>query len=173
MTTSEKKKVEVVAPASLAEGFLFQTSHAGKSLTVTVPPGGVRKGTAFMSSLPSDFDVESVRDELEEETNGVAPGSERSTEKSSERSTGEESERSTANALPPPNALTGGEWGDEWFLSTDASSSCGCFAFFSSRRPKEEKRIVYATKDGKFYDENGRETTGGHGFEPFERKENG
>jgi len=39
--------VQVTAPADLQEGYKFQVEVNGKSMTVGVPPGGVRQGDVF------------------------------------------------------------------------------------------------------------------------------
>lgn len=39
--------VQVVAPSTLPEGYVFTASHNGVSFPVEVPPGGVKQGTTF------------------------------------------------------------------------------------------------------------------------------
>jgi hypothetical protein len=51
-TASAVAMVEVVAPASLPEGYQFQAQVAGgRTVTVTVPPGGIEQGQKFSVPL--------------------------------------------------------------------------------------------------------------------------
>lgn len=47
------QEVEVVAPATLVEGYEFEAQYEGKTFTVTVPKGGVTKGQKFMATIPT------------------------------------------------------------------------------------------------------------------------
>lgn len=46
--------IEVVAPATLPEEYEFETSVAGRTFKVKVPPGGVEEGQKFQASFPGD-----------------------------------------------------------------------------------------------------------------------
>lgn len=50
--------IQVTAPATLPEGYVFETSLGERLVQVTVPAGGVEQGQVFSVPLPAD--VESV-----------------------------------------------------------------------------------------------------------------
>lgn len=52
--------VEVVAPASLPEGYVFSVEMNGETMNVTVPPGGVERGQKFTVSVQRQVSYESV-----------------------------------------------------------------------------------------------------------------
>ena len=45
--------MEIVAPATLMEGYKLDTQVGDRVITVTIPPGGVEKGQKFMVPMPS------------------------------------------------------------------------------------------------------------------------
>ena len=45
--------MQVTAPATLPEGYVFETSLGGRVIQVTVPPGGVEEGQKFTVPLPT------------------------------------------------------------------------------------------------------------------------
>ena len=52
VATNIQPLMEVVAPATLPEGYEFQVEMNGSKYSVTVPPGGVEKGQAFSVPFP-------------------------------------------------------------------------------------------------------------------------
>lgn len=52
--------IEVVAPATLSEGYKFDAQLGDKSFQVMVPPGGVEAGQKFMVPMPSESLTESM-----------------------------------------------------------------------------------------------------------------
>ncbi|KAL3798701.1 hypothetical protein HJC23_004452 [Cyclotella cryptica] len=49
--------LEVVAPATLPEGYIFEAEVDGKTITVTVPKGGVEEGEKFSIPLDPESDA--------------------------------------------------------------------------------------------------------------------
>jgi hypothetical protein len=49
--------MEVVAPATLSEGYTFDVDIEGKTTTITVPQGGVEEGQSFTVAMPSMLQV--------------------------------------------------------------------------------------------------------------------
>lgn len=49
-----KGKVSVVAPSDLPEGFRFEAELNGKTFTVEIPKGGVKRGDLFVSPILND-----------------------------------------------------------------------------------------------------------------------
>jgi len=45
--------MEVVAPATLSEGYTFEVEIEGNTTTITVPKGGVEEGQKFTIAMPS------------------------------------------------------------------------------------------------------------------------
>ena len=48
--------MQVTAPATLPEGYVFETFLGERLVQVTVPPGGVEEGQVFTAPLPSDVE---------------------------------------------------------------------------------------------------------------------
>ena len=44
--------IQVVAPATLAEGYSFDVDIDGKTVSVSVPKGGVEEGQSFTIAMP-------------------------------------------------------------------------------------------------------------------------
>lgn len=71
--SSNQQMVDVVAPATLAEGYQFQAISNGMPFTVTVPLGGVKEGQTF--SVPfSPMDQKVVMAESTPMVGGIADG---------------------------------------------------------------------------------------------------
>mmetsp|Transcript_34469 Transcript_34469/g.83403 ORF Transcript_34469/g.83403 Transcript_34469/m.83403 type:complete len:311 (+) Transcript_34469:118-1050(+) len=51
--SSSMETVKVVAPATLSEGYTFDAVVDGRTVTVTVPTGGVKEGETFEAIVPS------------------------------------------------------------------------------------------------------------------------
>jgi hypothetical protein len=51
-TTAVTAMMQVVAPATLPQGYEFDASIGDRSVKVTVPPGGVEQGQTFYVPLP-------------------------------------------------------------------------------------------------------------------------
>eukprot|EP00591_Stephanopyxis_turris_P002748 CAMPEP_0195522202 /NCGR_PEP_ID=MMETSP0794_2-20130614/20099_1 /TAXON_ID=515487 /ORGANISM="Stephanopyxis turris, Strain CCMP 815" /LENGTH=105 /DNA_ID=CAMNT_0040651895 /DNA_START=167 /DNA_END=481 /DNA_ORIENTATION=- len=58
--------IEVVAPATLQEGYTFeaQIGEKGRTFTVTVPPGGVEDGQKFSVPIPGSRGEEVIENAL-------------------------------------------------------------------------------------------------------------
>lgn len=52
--------IEVVAPATLPEGFEFMANYGNTKVSVRVPPGGVEQNQKFMVPLPADVESSPV-----------------------------------------------------------------------------------------------------------------
>lgn len=52
--------IEVVAPATLSEGYKFDAQLGDNTFQVTVPPGGVEAGQKFMVPMPSSSLTETM-----------------------------------------------------------------------------------------------------------------
>ena len=48
--------MQVTAPATLPEGYVFETSLGDRLVRVTVPTGGVEQGQVFTVPLPTDVE---------------------------------------------------------------------------------------------------------------------
>lgn len=53
-TTSATPMIEVIAPATLSEGYKFEVQLGDRTLEITVPQGGVEGGQRFMVALPEN-----------------------------------------------------------------------------------------------------------------------
>ena len=54
--TASTALMEVTAPATLPEGYVFKTTLGDRVIQVTVPPGGVEEGQRFTAPLPTDVE---------------------------------------------------------------------------------------------------------------------
>lgn len=54
--TTSTALMQVTAPATLPEGYVFETSLGDRLVQVTVPVGGVEEGQTFTVPLPNDLE---------------------------------------------------------------------------------------------------------------------